>query len=121
MNTPVEPDRKWTERTSASPRSDAGPPSMQIVFERTANDVIRTLVENAPEAIVVLDGQTGRFELVNENAVRLFGRSREELLRLTPADISPPFQPDGRPSRDCAREKTVQPTAPFRWRVRLCW
>ncbi len=78
---------------------------MQLVLERGADQILRTLVEHAPEAIVVFDGQTGRFELVNENAVRLFGRSREELLRLTPAEISPPFQPDGRRSIDCARER----------------
>ena len=65
----------------------------------------RTLVEQAPEAIVVFDGVTGRFEMVNENAVRLFGRSREELLRLTPTDVSPSHQPDGRPSAEVAREK----------------
>ncbi|MEW6159617.1 MAG: PAS domain S-box protein [Verrucomicrobiota bacterium] len=64
----------------------------------------RTLVEHAPEAIVVFDGMTGHFEMVNENAVRLFGRSREELLRLTPADVSPPCQPNGRPSALMARE-----------------
>ena len=78
---------------------------MQIVLERGADEILRTLVENAPEAIVVFNGESGRFELVNENAVRLFGRSREELLRLTPADISPPFQPDGRPSPEMARQK----------------
>ncbi|HEV8544360.1 MAG TPA: PAS domain S-box protein, partial [Verrucomicrobiae bacterium] len=72
---------------------------------RASEAQFRTLVENAPEAIVVVDGMTSRFQTVNENAVRLFGRSREELLRLTPADISPPFQPDGRPSDEAAREK----------------
>ena len=81
---------------------------MQIVLERGADEILRTLVENAPEAIVVFDGESGRFELVNENAVRLFGRSREELLKLTPADISPPFQPDGRPSPALARQKITE-------------
>ncbi|HUS35834.1 MAG TPA: ATP-binding protein [Verrucomicrobiae bacterium] len=78
---------------------------MQIVLERGADEILRTLVESAPEAIVVFNGETGRFELVNENAVRLFGRTREELLRLTPAEVSPPFQRDGRPSAECATEK----------------
>jgi PAS domain S-box-containing protein len=105
MNTPVQPDRKWTESAMGEKRHYADAPSMQIVLERGADEILRTLVESAPEAIVVFDGQTGRFELVNENAVRLFGRSREELLRLTPGDVSPPFQPDGRTSEECAREK----------------
>jgi PAS domain S-box-containing protein len=65
---------------------------------------LRTLVEHAPEAIVVFDGETGGFELVNDNAVRLYGRSREELLRLRPGEVSPPFQPDGRPSAVAAHE-----------------
>jgi PAS domain S-box-containing protein len=82
----------------------------QRVAERTAElrareAQFRTLVEHAPEAIVVFDGMTGRFEMVNENAVQLFGRSREELLRLTPAEVSPPCQPNGRSSADLAREK----------------
>lgn len=82
----------------------------QRVAERTAElrareAQFRTLVEHAPEAIVVFDGMTGRFEMVNENAVQLFGRSREELLRLTPAEVSPPCQPNGRSSAALAREK----------------
>lgn len=82
----------------------------QRVAERTAElsaseARLRTLVENAPEAIVVFDGQSGRFEMVNENAVRLYGRSREELLRLRPGEVSPPFQPDGRPSAVAAQER----------------
>lgn len=58
----------------------------------------RTLVENAPEAIVVLDVDLGRFVECNENAVRFFKMSREELLAVGPERISPPVQPDGNPS-----------------------
>jgi PAS domain S-box-containing protein len=65
----------------------------------------RTLVENAPEAIVVFDGSTGRFLVCNENAMTLYGLSREELLQRGPAEVSPEFQPDGRPSAIAAREK----------------
>jgi PAS domain S-box-containing protein len=64
----------------------------------------RTIVENAPEAIVVLDVDSQRFIDVNENAVRLFKRSREELLELGPAQVSPPQQPDGRTSERAAEE-----------------
>jgi PAS domain S-box-containing protein len=99
----------------------------QRVADRTAElraseAQFRTLVEHAPEAIVVFDGATGRFEMVNENAVRLFGLTQEELLRLTPADISPPFQPDGRPSAEAAREKMDEAmsgkTPVFEWQHR---
>jgi len=79
------------------------------VVERTAELAAsearaRTLIENAPEAIVVLDGDTGRFMLSNENATRLYGRTREQLLEVHPSDVSPEFQPDGRPSLEAARE-----------------
>ncbi|QPF76297.1 PAS domain S-box protein [Roseateles sp. DAIF2] len=58
----------------------------------------RLQIELAPEAIVVFDLDAGRFIEVNENALRLFGLPREELVRRSPAELSPPRQPDGRPS-----------------------
>ncbi len=64
----------------------------------------RTLVENAPEAICVIDLDTGQWIDVNENASKIFGVSREELLQIGPADVSPPFQPDGKPSLESALE-----------------
>ncbi len=65
----------------------------------------RTLVEHAPEAIVTLDLDQGLFIDANENAERLFDMSREELIRLGPAEVSPAFQPDGRPSSIAASEE----------------
>ena len=58
----------------------------------------RTLVENAPEAIVVLDIDKGSFVDCNNNALRLFRMNREELLSRGPGELSPEFQPDGRHS-----------------------
>ena len=58
----------------------------------------RALVENAPEAIVVLDVDRNVFVEVNDNAVKLFKLSREELLRVGPEALSPEFQSDGLPS-----------------------
>lgn len=80
------------------------------VAERTAELTAsearsRTLIEHAPEAIVVFDGESGRFLECNENAVRLYGFSREQLIGKHPAEVSPQVQPDGRPSNDLAREK----------------
>jgi len=65
----------------------------------------RTIVENAPEAVVVLDLESLRFVDFNENALKLFGLSREQMLSTGPVELSPPLQPDGRPSSDAAREK----------------
>ena len=58
----------------------------------------RALVENAPEAIVVLDVESNRFVDANENACRLFNLSRSRLLSIGPQAISPRMQPDGQPS-----------------------
>jgi two-component system, LuxR family, sensor kinase FixL len=62
----------------------------------------RALVEHAPEAIVVLDLDTGCFDDANQNAERLFGMTRKELLCVGPADVSPPYQLDGRLSSEAA-------------------
>ena len=58
----------------------------------------RTLVENAPDAIVVLDVDQGCFIDCNNNALRLFRLDREYLLTRGPGELSPAFQPDGRHS-----------------------
>jgi two-component system cell cycle sensor histidine kinase/response regulator CckA len=63
----------------------------------------RTQFEAAPEAIVTLDVDQGRFVEVNQNAERLFGYKREELFRMNPSDLSPAFQPDGRASAEGVR------------------
>jgi PAS domain S-box-containing protein len=70
---------------------------------RESREHYRVLVENAPEAIVIFDVDAGRFVDANENAVRLFRLPREALLRTGPIALSPPVQPDGRPSGASAR------------------
>jgi PAS domain S-box-containing protein len=65
----------------------------------------RNLIENAPEAILVIDTTTGLFTEPNENAVRLFGLSREELVKVGPAQTSLEFQPDGTLSSEAMAEK----------------
>ena len=58
----------------------------------------RTLVEHAPEVIVVFDVDQGKFVDVNDNACRFFKMPRETLLACGPDKISPAQQPDGTPS-----------------------
>lgn len=55
----------------------------------------RTLVEHAPEAILLYDVDQGHFVAVNENAAKLFGYPRAALLTMSPLDISAARQPDG--------------------------
>ena len=63
----------------------------------------RTLVEHAPEVIVVFDVDRGTFVDVNDNACRFFKMDRATLLACGPDKISPVHQPDGTASFGVAR------------------
>jgi len=69
---------------------------------------LRTLVDHAPEAIVVYDADSLTFVDLNANAEKLFGMTREELLHTGPVQVSPPRQPDGRPSAEAGPHKIQQ-------------
>ena len=77
------------------------------LYARLENAVqeAQSLVDYAPEAIIVVDLETGLFTDPNANAEKLYGLSREELLKVGPAQMSPPRQPDGRDSTEKALEK----------------
>ena len=79
----------------------------------------RALVEHAPDAIVVMDPVTGVFVDANEFACKLFKISRDVLLTKGPAELSPPFQADGRPSVEAAQgviQKALSGESPrFEW------
>jgi diguanylate cyclase (GGDEF)-like protein/PAS domain S-box-containing protein len=63
----------------------------------------RTLVEHAPEAILVFDVDAGKFVDVNDNACRFFKMNRATLLACGPDKISPATQADGTASFGVAR------------------
>ncbi len=71
---------------------------------RESEQHYRTLVESAPEAIIVLDVDSGRFEEVNASATELFGIQRERLLSIGPNQLSPERQPDGSDSEQQAMQ-----------------
>lgn len=71
----------------------------------------KTLIEGAPEAIVVADLDTKQFVDFNENAMHLFGLTREDLLKVGPVEVSPPVQPDGQSSAEAAFEYLMQAMA----------
>ena len=79
----------------------------------------RTLIETAPEAIVVMDLGLGRFIEHNQKAVDMFGWPAEELVAKSPVDFSPEFQADGRRLVDAAaaylHRAIVDGTAFFDW------
>jgi len=62
----------------------------------------RTVVEHAPEAIMLYSEEGGMVDF-NANALRLFGYRREELLNRRPFELSPQLQSDGRPSSEAAK------------------
>ncbi|GIX21817.1 MAG: hypothetical protein KatS3mg121_0600 [Gammaproteobacteria bacterium] len=63
----------------------------------------RRLIEHAPEALVLLDPESGRFLYGNPAAQRLFALDAEALTRHGPVELSPPLQPDGQPTPQKAR------------------
>jgi PAS domain S-box-containing protein len=64
---------------------------------RESEQRFRLLVEQAPDAIAVYDLDRDCFVDANANAVRLFGCTREELLRQGPRPFFAEEQPDGLP------------------------
>lgn len=69
-----------------------------------SEEKFRTIFENSNDAMMLLI-EKGFFDC-NARAVELFGLSnKDELLFLHPAQLSPPFQPDGRGSCSAANEE----------------
>ena len=65
---------------------------------RASEARFRTLVEEAPDAILLIDFDRSRVVGVNKAAERLFGASRDEILERGPQRFYTPEQPDGRPA-----------------------
>ena len=71
---------------------------------KESEERFRRIVETAPEAVVILDVDEGRFTEVNPNAEKLFGIRKEELISKHPFELSPEIQPDGVPSAQRGQE-----------------
>jgi PAS domain S-box-containing protein len=71
----------------------------------TTRQEAQSLVDYAAEGIAVLDLTTGLFTSANENAEKLYGLSHTELMKVGPAQMSPPLQPDGQDSTQAALDK----------------
>ena len=78
------------------------PIEQALARARDAEQRFRTIFDYAGHAILVHDLDLGHFVEVNDDACRLLGMPRQELLRQSPATISPEHQPAGVPSRDLA-------------------
>ena len=79
-------------------------------------------MENAPEAIVVFDADKDLYVDANHRAERLFGLSRAEIKTHSPWTLSEATQPDGRVSREAARDYLERAfkgeTVNFEWTFR---
>jgi len=62
--------------------------NIEVTARKQAEDLFRTLLEAAPDATIVVDGD-GSILLVNAQAQSLFGYSREELLSKKVEDLIP--------------------------------
>lgn len=91
----------------------------EVLERRHAETQMRTLLDYAPDAVVIFDVDTGRFTEVNKAAERLSGLDRESLLRVNLVDMSPPTQPDGRSSlegmEEWIRQAVEGGTPRFEW------
>jgi PAS domain S-box-containing protein len=73
-----------------------------------SEDRFRTMVENAPEAIIVYDVEAEKIVDVNINAERLTGRDRSQLLGGGLEQIMAPVQQDSRPLSESIRENNLR-------------
>ncbi|MBX7254746.1 MAG: PAS domain S-box protein [Candidatus Hydrogenedentes bacterium] len=82
----------------------------------------RTLVEHAPEAIVVIDVETLKFVDANHNAERLFGLSREQLMTVGPLEVSATEQSVGTYNSELVHDRIRQALSgespKFEWNCR---
>jgi len=79
--------------------------SQREISERMqAEERFRTLFDFAPEGVLVIDFDKLVFDDVNERAAELFGYTRDELIKISPVDVSAPVQPDGRPAIEVIEE-----------------
>lgn len=85
----------------------------------------RTLIEAAPEAIMVYDLEAHAYVNVNAEACRLFGATAQQLQATSLVELSPPRQPDGRDSREAAAgylEQLMAGASPvFEWTYRTIY
>ena len=61
---------------------------------------LHELFQNSADSMFIFS-QDGFFDC-NDATLRMFGYTKEALLKLHPAEISPDLQPDGTPSKDKA-------------------
>jgi PAS domain S-box-containing protein len=75
---------------------------------RLSEERFRSAFDHAPEAIITYDFAQGRIVDANERVLKLFGYTREQFQNMPVGGLSPPVQPDGRPSAEGAAEQLAR-------------
>ena len=99
---------------------DAPKPLAEVPGEQSQElATLRALIERSPGAVVLIDLERNSLVEVNEQAVKLFGYSREHLRSINLIDLSPPLQPNGQSSWELGQEKkrnvSAGDTSAFEW------
>jgi diguanylate cyclase (GGDEF)-like protein/PAS domain S-box-containing protein len=84
---------------------------------RASEARFRTLVENAPEAIVVIERESGTCVDGNSNALKLFGVTRAGLATLQLEDLLR-AAPELPPPANVEEDDGIEGVQPFEWRLR---
>ncbi len=86
--------------------------TIDITERKTAEEALRQseatfkkLFDDSTDAMALADSH-GVFVQCNQAALDLFKMTREQFILLTPSDVSPEYQPNGRRSGELAREMT---------------
>jgi two-component system cell cycle sensor histidine kinase/response regulator CckA len=111
MHPRLDGSTSWADCSMSAVRDGRGRVTMLVSESRDVTERVRshealivsgaryrTLIDSAPEAIVVLDVATGHFVDCNQKACEMFGASVTDLRSLGVIDVSPSEQPDGRDS-----------------------
>jgi len=99
-----------------------------ITERRRADDALRSsearfrsMIEFAPDAILIYDPALGSMVDVNAEAERLFGKSRTEILGSSPLDLSAAVQRDGLPAAalvgELVRRIVEEQALDFEWMI----
>ncbi len=114
----VDGSVRWVHERGMGIKDDQGNPRwldgviVDITARKEAEEALReseeryrAFFENSRDAFMTLGQPSWKFTSANPAMVTLFGAKDEaEMISVTPWNVSPPFQPDGRPSDDKARE-----------------
>lgn len=79
--------------------------SLKIIRENektlaSEREKFKVLFENSPDACLIMELEGAKISACNRAAEMILGGSREEILGLTPDQLSPEFQEDGKPSHE---------------------